>query len=205
MDTRGTRPDRDDALKETPDPNERPETPREMDLDESADLPREAPDVDESADVPRETPAIGELHGATKHTIDRLGSLYSMEASAARSYDMALASSCVSPYREAFGLNRNSHEERIRLLRDRIQRAGGQLPQTPNISDSLLELMGDAAMTLSASSALHVLERREERWLNEYNRALNDLQEQTRQFVEEELLPRQLQSHGALQAFKQSN
>jgi hypothetical protein len=162
-------------------------------------------DLDESAETPRETPEIGELYGATKHAINRLGSLYSMEASAARSYDRALASPCLAHYREAFGLNRSSHEERIRLLRDRIQLAGGEPPQTPSISDSLLELFEDAAVTLSASSAVGVLERREERWLGIYNKALNALHRENRQFVADHLLPRQLQSRGAIQAFKHSN
>lgn len=188
--------------------------PEFRDMDPDIDTPPEMPDpdvsahemdLDESADTPRKTPDIGELHGATKHAIDRLGSLYSMEASAARSYDKALATPCLAPYREAFGLNRSSHEERVRLLRDRIQLAGGEPPQTPSISDSLLELFEDAAVTLSASSAVGVLERREERWLDEYNKALNVLHRENRQFVAEHLLPRQLQSRGALQAFKHSN
>lgn len=203
MYTRTTTPDRD-TLRDTPDLDEGPDTPREMDLDESADEPRET-DPDGSTDFPRVTPDIGELHGATKHAIDRLGSLYSMEASAARSYDKVLASPYLAPYREAFGLNRNSHEERIRLLRERIELAGGQPPQTPSIADSLLELFEDAAVTLSASSAVDVLERREARWLDEYNKVLNVLHRENRRFVAEQLLPRQLQSRGAIQAFKHSN
>lgn len=193
-----------DTPRETPDmatPPEGPDTNPDID---TPDTPREI-DLDESPETPRETPEIGELYGATRHAINRLGLLYSMEASAARSYGKALASPYLAPYREAFGLNRSSHEERIRLLRERIQLAGGEPPQTPSISESLLELLEDAAVTLSASSAVGVLERREDHWLHEYNKALNVLHRENRRFVADYLLPRQLQSRGAMHAFKHGN
>lgn len=182
----------------TPEIHEQMHTPRKT------PTPKETPEFDER-DTPKETPDIDELYGATKHTIDRLGTLYSMELSAARSYDMALASPDLAPYRDTLGYNRRSHEERIRLLCEQIQLAGGDLPQTSSISDSLLELLEDAAVAVSASNAFHVLERREDRWLNKYKQARDKLVRQSRLFVEEQLLPRQLQSHGVIHAFKRSN
>jgi hypothetical protein len=151
-------------------------------------------------DTPEMSADEDERYGATKHTLERLGLLYSMEASAARSYDKVLALPYLAPYREALGSNRSSHEERIRLLSERILLAGGEPPQTQSISDSLLELLDDATATLTVSDAVAVLEYRERDWLRRYGKMLNKLVRENRRFVEEELMPRQLQSRGMMHA-----
>lgn len=137
--------------------------------------------------------------------LDRLGSLCAMEASAVRSYENALTSPLLQPYRHALLALRGSHEECMRLLDERLRLAGGQASSTPKISDSLVAFLEDMGVALGASTAFSAFDRGETHCSNEYRRALSDFDGATRDFVEREILPRQISAHALVSTIRRES
>ncbi len=134
--------------------------------------------------------------------VERLGSLCAMEASAVKSYDNALAAPQLKPYRYALLAIRDSHEERARLLEDRLRLAGAPARTVQNISDSLLALLEDVGIALGSSTAFSAFDRGERHCMKEYRKALDRLDRATRDFVEREILPRHISTHALIVALK---
>ncbi len=147
----------------------------------------------------------GDLGDVDKRTLDRLGALYAMEAAAARSYQTALISPYLVPYRHALRAIHDSHQERMRILRDRLLLAGAEPPHTYKIVDSLLTLLEDTATGLGASTAFNAFEQGEAHCRKQYMKALQHLDPPNREFLLRELLPRHSGSHAVISALRQEN
>ncbi|HEV8244356.1 MAG TPA: hypothetical protein VGP93_01175 [Polyangiaceae bacterium] len=137
--------------------------------------------------------------------LDRLSSLYAMEASAFRSYEKALASPYLKRFRLALRAIRDSHEERMNVLADRLRLSGGELPQSMKIRESLLALLEDAALALGTpSTAFSAFDRGEAHILKEYQKALDTLSAENRDWVQRELLSRHIGAHAVMNALKEN-
>jgi hypothetical protein len=145
---------------------------------------------------------LGEID---ERALQRLGTLCAMEASATRSYDNALAEPNLWPYRHALRAIRDSHEECLRLLEDRLRLAGGQAPSAPKISDSLLAFIEGLGVALGSSTALKAFDRGEAHGIKEYRRALDELDPASRDFVQREILPRHIGSHALISTLRKEN
>ncbi len=147
----------------------------------------------------------GELGASDEETLARLGALYAMEATAARSYESALGSPYLAPYRHALRAVYDSHRERVELLQRRLLLAGAEPPHTAKIVDSLLTLLEDTASGLGASAAFRAFERGEAHCQREYTRALGQFDPANRDFLLRELMPRHSHSLAMMSTLRKEN
>ena len=146
-----------------------------------------------------------ELGPTDERAMQRLGSLCAMEASASRSYENALTVPHLWRYRHALRAIRDSHEERRRLLEDRLRLAGGEAPTVLKISDSLVSFLEDVGVALGSSTALGAFDRGETHCMKEYRKALDRFDPATRDFVEREILPAQISALTLIRALREDN
>ena len=95
-----------------------------------------------------------------------------------------------------------SHERRVETLRRRIELLGGQPAVSPGLGGAFAKAMQGSANLLGEKAAIASLEELEDRELDEYRKDLGELDEDTRAFIEAELLPAQKQSHAKLSSLQ---
>ena len=136
--------------------------------------------------------------------IDRLESFCRNEMSAVQTYAKAIASPSLRQVSDILQSCHASHEERASALADRILEMGGRVPNSMGVWGSLLPLLEGAAAALSAKMAVAVLEEGEDRCLKEYRENLSKLDPDTRNFIDQHVLPGQTRTHQAISSLKQS-
>lgn len=136
--------------------------------------------------------------------IERLESLCRNEMSAVQTYAKAIASPALQDVSEILQSCHASHEERASALADRILEMGGRVPSSTGVWGSLLPLLEGAAAAVSAKMAIAVLEEGEDRCLKEYRHSLSGLDPDTRNFVNNHLLPGEIRTHRAISHLKHS-
>ena len=145
------------------------------------------------------------LEGAARaQGVDRLESFCRGEMSAVQTYAKAISAASLRQVSDILQSCHASHEERASALADRILEMGGRVPESTGVWGSLLPLIEGAAAAISAKMAIAVLEEGEDRLLKEYRDQLGRLDLQTRNFVNQHILPGQIRTHEAISSLKPS-
>ncbi len=152
------------------------------------------PNVDEtSADV-------------LEKSIDVLNSYLRGEISAVETYQMALSKISEPSLRTALSDCLQSHQDRVDLLRQRVQQLGGRPSGGSGLWGGFTKLIEGGAKVFGARPALAALEEGEDYGLKMYQdrEDREKMEPESRRLVETRLLPEQQKTHAAMSRLKHS-
>jgi len=135
-------------------------------------------------------------------TVDTLNSFLRGEISAVETYRQALEKLEGKPEAGTLSQCLRSHEQRVSLLSDEIQRRGGEPAEGSGPWGAFAKLLEGGAKLFGAKSAIAALEEGEDHGRDDYKRDAPKLEPDARAFVQEQLLPEQLRTHQALSTLK---
>lgn len=138
----------------------------------------------------------------TDQTIDQLNSFLRGELSAVETYRQALDNARDVPHRSTLELCARSHETRVALLRDEVQRRGGTPADNSGAWGTFAKAVEGTAGAFGERSAIAALEEGEDHGRDDYRRDIKKLDPAARQLIETRVLPEQLRTHDAISALK---
>ena len=142
-------------------------------------------------DSPR-SPDIGT--GDTGESVRQLNSLLRGEISAAETYRMAIDKLSASDNAANVGLLREVQEDHGRAaqgIRDRIQELGGEASDSSGAWGAWAKTVQGAMSLFGDASSLKALKEGEEHGLKDYNEALDDVDPNSAQLIQNQLIPAQ--------------
>jgi hypothetical protein len=135
--------------------------------------------------------------------VKRLNSFLRGEMSAVETYNQAIrklgSEPSVSSKLEGA---RNSHQQRVALLREEIVRRGGEPAEGSGVWGAFANLTEGGAKMLGKQAAIAALEQGEDHGRDDYKRELAELSPDARQLVETRILPEQMRTHDTLSELK---
>jgi demethoxyubiquinone hydroxylase (CLK1/Coq7/Cat5 family) len=135
--------------------------------------------------------------------IRQLNSFLRGEIAAVETYDQAIDKLADEPaLGQTLGTCRNSHQRRVELLKDEIERLGGNPIDSGGAWSGFARLVEGGAKLLGKRSAIGALEEGEDQGRDDYQDHLKDLSPDVRDLVRGTLLPEQLRTHETLSALK---
>ncbi len=137
-------------------------------------------------------------------SIDQLRSFCRGEMAAVATYEQALESLPLGEHADVLKRCKASHQQRVSLLAERITIVGGEAPETAGAWGSFVSFLEQAAAAVSAKMAIAVLEEGEDHGLRDYRRDLEKLDSSCQAFVEELILPLQIETHRLMSALQKS-
>lgn len=138
--------------------------------------------------------------------IDHLNSFLRGELAAAETYEQAIDKVRRENPDIAVQLTRckESHDRRAEALRREVRRLGGKPSASSGPWGSFVRLVEGGAKMFGTKAAIDVLEEGEDHGRNDYTRDLKDLDESERTFVEQQILPEQLETHRVMSRLQQT-
>lgn len=140
----------------------------------------------------------------TEDVLGKLNSFLRGEISAVETYKQALDKVTDPGIRSQLQSCEEDHEQRVELLRARITELGGKPDTSSGAWGVWAKLVQGGGNLLGEKTALQALEEGEDHGLNDYRRDLDELDTETRSWVESNLLPKAEQTHGALSTLKRT-
>ena len=137
-----------------------------------------------------------------EQTIDQLNSFLRGELSAVETYRQALTAIESAPHRSTLELCARSHQNRAEVLRQEVQRRGGEPAQGSGAWGALVKAIEGTAKVMGEKSAIAALEEGEDHGREDYRRDIQKLDATARQLIETQVLPEQLRTHDAISALK---
>ncbi len=136
---------------------------------------------------------------AREHSVDALVSFFQEELAAVQVYGQALTKLEHASARDKLRELCQDHERRAGLLRERLELLGRTPPDTQGRGTGFSKLtnLGSNDLGITAQSVVQSMVEGEEYELQGYEAKLPSLDEETRRFVEEELLAAQRRTHDA--------
>jgi demethoxyubiquinone hydroxylase (CLK1/Coq7/Cat5 family) len=138
------------------------------------------------------------------NVVEQLNSFLRGELSAVETYRQALerlqSSTASGQLRECL----TSHQQRVGLLRSRIQLLGGQPAEDSGAWGAFVKAIEGGATAFGEKAAIAVLEEGEDHGLRDYKADLDKLDNESRRLIESQILPAQQQTHRALSTLKHS-
>jgi demethoxyubiquinone hydroxylase (CLK1/Coq7/Cat5 family) len=136
--------------------------------------------------------------------VGKLNSFLRGEISAVETYRQALDKVTDPAIRVQLQSCEQDHEQRIELLRARITELGGRPDQSSGAWGVWAKLVQGGGNLLGEKTALQALEEGEDHGLNDYRRDLDELDVDTRSWVESNILPKAERTHGTLSTLKRT-
>lgn len=134
----------------------------------------------------------------------QLKSFYRGEVSAVETYQRALEHSAFVGVADVLRSCQASHQQRVGLLRERLRRIGCEVPESSGPWGTMVSMLEDAAVAISQKMAIGLLEEGEDHGLRDYRDGLDVLGPDERQFVNQYLMPAQLDTHRQMSNLKQA-
>jgi demethoxyubiquinone hydroxylase (CLK1/Coq7/Cat5 family) len=137
--------------------------------------------------------------------VDALNKLFRGELSAVETYRMAIDRVKDTGYQRVLRENLSAHEMRVNLLRNQIVKLGGTPSQGSGAWGTFAKLVQGGAGVFGEDAAISALEEGEDTGIRDYRDSdnLSDLDTDSLQLVNNQLLPAQERTHAALSALKQ--
>ena len=139
-----------------------------------------------------------------KEVVGKLNSFLRGEISAVETYRQALDKIKDPAIRTQLQNCEQDHERRIQLLRARITELGGTPDQSSGAWGVWAKLVQGGGDLLGEKTALQALEEGEDHGLNDYRKDLDELDGDTRTWVESSILPSAERTHGTLSTLKRT-
>ena len=136
-------------------------------------------------------------------SVDQLKSFCRGEMSAVETYRQAIAPAQEEWVLRALNRCMTSHEERVRLLSQRIMELGGAPPESSGAWGMFAKAVEGVAAASGEASAIAVLEQGEDHGLADYRSDLDNLDSESHRLVRDHILPRQIETHRTLSEIKQ--
>ena len=136
--------------------------------------------------------------------LGKLNSFLRGEISAVETYRQAIDKIKDPAIRSQLQTCEQDHEKRIELLRERITSLGGKPDQGSGAWGVWAKLVQGGGDLLGEKTALSALEQGEDHGLNDYRRDLDELDGDTRSWVESNILPKAEQTHGTMSTLKRT-
>ena len=136
--------------------------------------------------------------------VGKLNSFLRGEISAVETYQQALDRVTDPSVRSQLQDCEQDHRQRIVLLRERITSLGGTPAQGSGLGGVWAKLVQGGGGLLGEKTALEALEEGEDHGLNDYRRDLEELDGETRSWVESNILPKAERTHGTLSTLKRT-
>ena len=130
--------------------------------------------------------------------IDQLKSFCRGEMSAVETYQRALEVVKQGWVMDQLRYNLASHEERVRLLKNRVLQLGGDPPESSGPWGAFAKAVEGIAAVISENAALAILEEGERHGLADYTSDVSDLDYDSLQMVNERIIPEQTRTHRSL-------
>ena len=137
-------------------------------------------------------------------TINQLNSFLRGEISAVETYRQALEKVTEPRIRSDLQSAHKSHQQRVEALRASINRLGGNPASGSGVWGAFAKLIEGGAKVFGDKAAISALEEGEDHGLKDYRTDLSKVDTEARRFVEQELLPAQMQTHRLLSNLKHS-
>jgi hypothetical protein len=137
-------------------------------------------------------------------TIDKLNSFLRGELSACETYRQALGKIQEMSLRPTLEDNLRSHESRVELLTSRILTLGGTPATSSGPWGAFAKLIEGGAKVFGDNAAIKALEEGEDHGRDDYRRELENLDVETRAWIQAQILPAQERTHNTLSALKKA-
>lgn len=135
------------------------------------------------------------------NAVDQLNSFLRGEISAVETYRQAADALKTSQNVGLLNQWRQSHENRVQLLRSEIQKLGGTPSEGSGAWGAFTKLVEGGASVLGEKAAIAALEEGEDIGLKDY-RGIDKLEPPVRSFVQQQILPEQQKTHDGLRDLK---
>jgi rubrerythrin len=137
---------------------------------------------------------------AHTQSLDTLISFFQEEQAAVQVYEQALSRLEHAGARDKLRACGQDHARRARLLRERLEVLGRAPPETEGRGTGFAKLtnLGSRDLSVTAHSVVQSLAEGEEYGLQDYEAKLDRLDEESRRFVQAELLDAQRRTHAAV-------
>lgn len=152
---------------------------------------------------------MGQINTATFRTdasrpqaIDQLRSFCRGEMSAVETYLQAIETTKNEAILYQLRNNLRSHQERVQLLRRRIEALGGEVPDSSGPWGVFAKAVEGTASALGDKSALAVLEEGEDHGLADYRADFSNLDVESQELIAQQILPQQVETHNKLASLK---
>jgi len=140
--------------------------------------------------------------GDVQKNVEQLNSFLRGEISAVETYRQALDSLESSAYTPQIAECKQSHEQRVAILKDEIRKLGGTPAESSGIWGAFAKIVEGGAAALGEKTAIAALEEGEDHGNADYKKDLTKLDADVRSVVEEKVVPLQLRSHAKMSALK---
>lgn len=141
---------------------------------------------------------------ALQDSADQIGSFCRGELSAVETYRQAMRVTQQAWVLTQLRANLASHEERARLLQQRILDLGGQPPETSGPWGAFATAVQGVAAAINERAALAILEEGERHGLADYRADLGKVDPESIRLLENRIIPQQSQTYDALHRIVQS-
>lgn len=138
----------------------------------------------------------------TTTIVDRLNSFLREELTAVESYRQALEGRSAFSGKTELSQCQGSHEERAKVLRERIEALGGKPADTTGLVGAAVKVAEGAAVAMGGNAAISLLEIGEDRILRDYRKRIPAFEDDVRVFLESKVLAQQEYTHHTLSEIK---
>lgn len=130
--------------------------------------------------------------------IEQLSSFCRGEMSAVESYERAIKVTQEGWVLLQLRENLASHDERVRLLRQRILDLGGDPPESSGPWGAFAAAIEGMAAVIGEQAALSILEEGERHGLADYRSDLENLDRESQHLIVTQIIPQQIKTHMSL-------
>jgi len=134
--------------------------------------------------------------------VEQLNIFLRGELSAVETYTQALEKVDEAPIRTQLEMCRQSHQRRVELLRDEVQRLGGQPSSSSGTWGTFAKIVEGSATIIGDKAALSALEEGEDHGMKLYQENIDEIPPSVRTLVQSALLPEQRKTHETMRHLK---
>lgn len=138
----------------------------------------------------------------TNDAITQLNSFLRGEISAVETYDQAIGTLKSSQNAAMLQQWKQSHETRVNLLRQQVSQLGGQPADGSGPWGAFAKLVEAGAAALGEKAAISALEEGEDHGLHDYQSDIAKLDDATKAFIIEKIMPEQKKTHDGVRDLK---
>jgi uncharacterized protein (TIGR02284 family) len=139
---------------------------------------------------------------STDQSVDTLNSFLRGEISAVETYRQAIDKLAEHPLRLQLKECQQSHQRRVEALQQWVRQLGGTPSESSGVWGAFAKVVEGSAKVFGVKAALAALEEGEDHGRDDYRRDLDQLDAESRRFIENQIVPEQERTHSLLSSYK---